>query len=131
LLCAQDLRAHFVILRFGIERGVRGGGTRQRKWPACRRSFLWLTAAVILLGWYPWNVLLLALLQLTKGREVSAGYGFVYEVQFVGEVMIAGFGILFFAGHRALLVAVNEWRSDFVLQKDERNSMPPRDDAVV
>jgi hypothetical protein len=66
-----------------------------------------------------------------KGREVSAGYGFVYEVQFVGEVMIAGFGILFFAGHRALLVAVNEWRSDFVLQKDERNSMPPRDDAVV
>ena len=73
--------------------------------------------AVILLGWYPWNVLLLALLQLTKGREVSAGYGFVYEVQFVGEVMIAGFGILFFAGHRALLVAVNEWRSDFVLQK--------------
>ena len=88
-------------------------------------------AAVILLGWYPWNVLLLALLQLTKGREVSAGYGFVYEVQFVGEVMIAGFGILFFAGHRALLVAVNEWRSDFVLQKDERNSMPPGDDAVV
>jgi hypothetical protein len=55
----------------------------------------------------------------------------VYEVQFVGEVMIAGFGILFFAGHRALLVAVNEWRSDFVLQKDERNSMPPGDDAVV
>jgi hypothetical protein len=53
-----------------------------------------------------------------KGRKVSAGYGFVYEVQFVGEVMIAGFGILFFAGHRALLVAVNEWRSDFVLQKD-------------
>ena len=47
----------------------------------------------------------------------------MYEVQFVGEVMIAGFGILFFAGHRALLVAVNEWRSDFVLQKDERNSM--------
>jgi hypothetical protein len=44
-------------------------------------------AAVILLGWYPWNVLLLALLQLTK---------------------------------RA-----------FVLQKDERNSMPPGDDAVV
>ena len=41
-----------------------------------------------------------------KGRQVSAGYGFVYEVQFVGEVMIAGFGILFFAGHRALLVAV-------------------------
>ena len=87
-------------------------------------------AAVILLGWYPWNVLLLALLQLTKGREVSAGYGFVYEIQFVGEVMIAGFGLLF-AGHRALLVAVNEWRSDFVLQKDERNSMPPGDDAVV
>ena len=25
-----------------------------------------LAAAVILLGWYPWNVLLLALLQLTK-----------------------------------------------------------------
>jgi hypothetical protein len=54
----------------------------------------------------------------------------VYEVQFIGEVIIAGFGILFFAGHWALLVAVNEWRSDFVLQ-DERNSMPHRDDAVV
>jgi hypothetical protein len=52
------------------------------------------------------------------------------KVQFVGEVIIAGFGILFFAGHRALLAAVNEWRSDFVLQ-DERNSMPHRDDAVV
>ena len=104
-------------------------GTRQRSLPAF--VFMAYAAAVILLGWYPWNVLLLALLQLTKGREVSAGYGFVYEVQFVGEVMIAGFDILFFAGHRALLVAVNEWRSDFVLQKDERNSMPPRDDAVV
>jgi hypothetical protein len=56
--------------------------------------------------------------------------GWLLKVQFVGEVIIAGFGILFFAGHRALLVAVNEWRSDLVLQHD-RNPMPHRDDAVV
>ena len=42
-------------------------GTRQRSLPAF--VFMAYAAAVILLGWYPWNVLLLALLQLTKKGE--------------------------------------------------------------
>jgi hypothetical protein len=63
-----DIPTSFSSLSSDLESGVEFvavGLANASAQPAGVR-FHGLAAAVILLGWYPWNVLLLALLQLTK-----------------------------------------------------------------